>query len=220
MAKKSFTAAVSEILAGETNVDQAVADLTAPEAAPEAAPEVTVLEPGLAKGLTPHETEQALHAMGKEASPVAAAAAAKTGKRAPRPEGQFSMKATHPGKTLTVVDGKARKSGGGVAGLEYIRSNPGITFEDWAAQGFGLDHLNWDINRGWVILGDANDDGLGGLRKAISLTKEAAKVMAGSGIYGEEEFIAALEAQADDLYQALVEAETAAQENAETEAAE
>jgi len=78
MAKKSFTKAVTEILAGETTVDQAIADLTTETPVEEAITETPVeeaitetpveptvdrLKPGLANGLTPREREQALHAL-------------------------------------------------------------------------------------------------------------------------------------------------------------
>ena len=31
-------------------------------------------------------------------------------------------------------------------------NHPGIRFEDWAARPFKLEHLNWDLNNGSVIV--------------------------------------------------------------------
>lgn len=177
MAKKSFTKAVTEILAGETTVDQAVADLTTAEAPAEETPaeapattepEISHLHPGLANGLTPREREQALHALngGKTETIGEQIRAAAEGKK-PAPKvkkasvgtpfllkgnGQFSAKATHPGMTIFATPGKVRPDGdAGAPGMNFIiaAGDKGVTFEEFVAAGHGIAHLNWDLNRGW-----------------------------------------------------------------------
>ena len=177
MANRSFTKAVAEVLAGETTVDHAVADLTTAEAPAEETPveetvttepEVDHLKPGLANGLTPREREQALHALngGKTENIGEQIRAAAEGKKPAvktkkasvgtpfllKGNGQFSAKATHPGMTIFATPGKVRPDGdAGAPGMNFIiaAGDKGVTFEEFVAAGYEISHLNWDFNRGW-----------------------------------------------------------------------
>lgn len=163
--------------------------------------DVTIIEPGLAKGLTPHETEQALHAMGKDTAPsmaeeIAAAAAGKTIKAPKAPKAtkvkreKFDMKATHNG--LCLWPGMKMRAEGdrGYPGQKFIMDNPGVTFEEFVAAGFAINHLNWDLNRGWNIVSVAAEDGTAALRKAIRAINAAIDLM--MGVEGLTEAVADL----------------------------
>jgi hypothetical protein len=126
---------------------------------------VTVLEPGLAQGLDAKATENAKHAMGVEETPIDqaildAARAPKERKlslpKVPgiktRADGSFGARSTHEGKFLMATEGKYRKAGDpGAPGLEWLHDEYVVSYETFASQ-FPINHLNWDINRGWVKL--------------------------------------------------------------------
>ena len=64
---------------------------------------------------------------------------------------KFSTKATHAGYKLYAVKPDVRKEGGdGYAGMQAILKSPGITFEEWAKGNYGVNHLNWDLNRNCI----------------------------------------------------------------------
>jgi len=64
---------------------------------------------------------------------------------------KFSTKATHSGFKLYAVNPSVRKEGGdGYAGMQAILKFPGITFVEWAKGDYGVNHLNWDINRNCI----------------------------------------------------------------------
>ena len=126
-------------------------------------PEVTVLGPGLADGLSARETENARNAMGIKDSPIDQAIldAARAPKKVKaykavgalmRSNGTLSARATHDGWCVMTKGEKRRDpSDPGSAGLEWLRRNGPVSFEMFAER-FPINHLNWDINRGWVAL--------------------------------------------------------------------
>lgn len=72
---------------------------------------------------------------------------------------KFSTKATHEGYKLYAVKPEVRKEGKeGYEGMQAIVASQGISFEDWAALGHGMNHLNWDLNRGAVAAVPAGED--------------------------------------------------------------
>ena len=165
MARKNMAVESAKMVTVD-GVEMTVEAYDALLAAEAAAEGVTQLEPGLAKGLTPRETENALHAMGveeKPVNPIREAAAApkprktKTGGARFKADGSFGARAEHPGMFLMAVDGKHRKAGDpGAIGLEWLRDEYVVSFEDFAAK-HPINHLNWDINRGWVKLISAEE---------------------------------------------------------------
>jgi len=132
--------------------------------------EITVLEPGLAHGLDAHATENANHAMGVEETPIDQAildaARAPKAKKLSLPKtpgvkmkagGALGARSTHEGQFLMAVEGKHRKVGDpGAAGLDFLHDEYVVSYEDFASQ-FPINHLNWDINRGWVKLISAEE---------------------------------------------------------------
>lgn len=168
--------AVADLTTAEAPAEETPATETPAEAPAETPAEETVttepeidhLKPGLANGLTPREREQALHALngGKTETIGEQIRAAAEGKKpAPKAKkasvgtpfllkgnGQFSAKATHPGMTIFATPGKKRPDGdAGAPGMNFIiaAGDAGVTFEAFAAAGFEIAHLNWDLNRGW-----------------------------------------------------------------------
>lgn len=131
---------------------------------------VTVLEPGLAQGLDAKATENAKHAMGVDETPIDkaildAARAPKERKLAlpkvpgikTRADGSFGARSTHEGKFLMATEGKYRKAGDpGAPGLEWLHDEYVVSYEEFASQ-HPINHLNWDINRGWVKLLSAEE---------------------------------------------------------------
>jgi len=70
----------------------------------------------------------------------------------------FSTKATHPGYQLYAVKPEVRAEGKeGYEGMQAIVASQGITFEEWAALGHGVNHLNWDANRSAVEIVPAGE---------------------------------------------------------------
>jgi hypothetical protein len=64
----------------------------------------------------------------------------------------FSARATHPGYKLYAIKPNVRAAGAeGYPGMAAIVAEQGILFEEWAKKDLGLNHLNWDINRGAVV---------------------------------------------------------------------
>ena len=126
-------------------------------------PEVTVFGPGLANGLSTRETENARNAMGIKDSPIDQAIlnAARAPKKIKVPKtvgalmrsnGTLSARATHEGLcVMTKGENRRDPADPGSAGLEWLRRNGPVSFEMFAER-FLINHLNWDINRGWVAL--------------------------------------------------------------------
>lgn len=64
---------------------------------------------------------------------------------------KFSTKATHNGFKLYALKPEVRAEGKeGYAGMQAIVKSPGITFEEWAKGEYGVNHLNWDLNRNCI----------------------------------------------------------------------
>lgn len=161
--------AVADLTTAEAPAEETPAEETPAEETPATTePEVDHLKPGLANGLTPREREQALHALngGKTETIGEQIRAAAEGKKPAakvkkasvgtpfllKGNGQFSAKATHPGMTIFATPGKKRPDGdAGAPGMNFIiaAGDAGVTFEAFAAAGFEIAHLNWDLNRGW-----------------------------------------------------------------------
>lgn len=71
-----------------------------------------------------------------------------------KPKGGFSAKATHAGVFFSAVPGKRRKATDpGAAGLNYLHDKGVVSFEVFASL-FPINHLNWDLNRGWVVVAE------------------------------------------------------------------
>lgn len=82
----------------------------------------------------------------------------------------FSARATHSGHKLYSVNPEVRAAGSeGHAGIAAIHAAPGIAFDEWVKAEHGLNHLNWDINRGAVVA--VPDDEEFDLAKAKSTVK-------------------------------------------------
>ena len=117
-------------------------------------------EAGLAQGLDAHATENALHAMGKDVPPPSMADAIKAaaeGAKKTRKRGEwtkdrtlFGTWARHEGFWLVPVEDKHRKGEPGTDGLEWLHEMGVVAFEDFEASEFTINHLNWDLKRGWV----------------------------------------------------------------------